>query len=162
MGYLFVSGLGERYVREDEDDEEEERGPVSGFAGTPTLADLRDFCRPELKAIQKAGKALDCADLAIELWIRFGARHGIATPFKVWDAAGKAWKTVKRSDFKTVAGFVAWVQSNVGALGLQSNTFALRKGHRTAKTGDVYLDSRRYADPGVIRTCCPCIQHRIC
>ena len=56
MGYLFASGLGERYVREDEDDEEEERGPVSWFAGTPTLADLRDFCRPELKAIQKAGE----------------------------------------------------------------------------------------------------------
>jgi hypothetical protein len=72
MGYLFASGLGERYVREDEEEEEEERGPVSWFAGTPTLADLRDFCRPELKAIQKAGEGA-CADLAIELWIRFGA-----------------------------------------------------------------------------------------
>jgi hypothetical protein len=75
MGYLFAIGLAERYVREDEDEEEEERGPVSGFAGTPTLADLRDFCRPELKAIQKAGKAIDCADLAIALWIRITPRR---------------------------------------------------------------------------------------
>ena len=56
MGYLFASGLGERYLREYDEDGEEERGPVSGFAGTPTLADHRDFCRPELKAIQKAGE----------------------------------------------------------------------------------------------------------
>jgi hypothetical protein len=49
MGYLFASGLGERYVWEDEDDGEEERGPVSGFAGTPMIADLRDFCRPEFR-----------------------------------------------------------------------------------------------------------------
>jgi len=44
---------GERYVPEDEG----RRGGGAGFAGTPTLADLRAFCRPELKAIQKAGKA---------------------------------------------------------------------------------------------------------
>lgn len=56
MSYLFASGPGERYLREDDEDEEEERGPVSGFAGTPTLADHRDFCRPELKAIQRAGE----------------------------------------------------------------------------------------------------------
>ena len=63
MGYPCESGLGERYIQEDEDDGEEERGPVSGFAGTPMITDFREFCRSELKADGRCNTASSCDEV---------------------------------------------------------------------------------------------------
>lgn len=114
-----------------------------------TLADLRRFSRAYVRSMVHRGQRIDCADLAIEVWIRFGERHGIPVSFRVWDSRGRRWLTASRSgvragrtfvrQFRSSAAFVRWVQGNLGAQGLIGNTFAVPGGHRRAVAGDVFL-----------------------
>jgi hypothetical protein len=114
-----------------------------------TLANLRSFTRSYVRAMVRRRRRIDCADLAIELWIRFGERYGVPISFRVWDARGRRWLTATRTGvragrtvvrrFGSVAAFVRWVQVNLGAQGLIGNTFAVPGGHRRAVAGDVFL-----------------------
>ncbi len=119
--------------------------PVVAPAG---LADLAAFSRQYVTDTQAARRVLDCADLAIELWIRFGEQHGVPVRFRIWDAAGRRWLRVSRADFPTTAAFIRYTQINLGALGLQDNTSPVRGGHRAAVAGDVYLWEYRHAATG--------------
>jgi len=114
-----------------------------------TLADLRSFSRAYVRSLVRRRQRIDCADLAIEVWIRFGERHGIPVSFRVWDSRGRRWLTASRSGvraggtlvrrFSSSAAFLRWVRDNLGAQGLIGNTFAVPGGHRRAVAGDVFL-----------------------
>jgi hypothetical protein len=118
---------------------------------TATLADLHRFSRAYIRDMIRRGRTIDCADLAIEIWIRFGDRHGVPVSFRVWDSTGRRWLTAARAGVHTTTGsirvrsfastdaFVKWVQINLGAQGLIGNTFAVTGGHRRAVAGDVFL-----------------------
>jgi hypothetical protein len=120
-----------------------------------TLSDLRSFARLYVRNMVRRQQRIDCADLAIEVWIRFGERHGIPVSFRVWDSRGRRWLTASRSGvraggtvvrrFSSVTAFVRWVQNNLGAQGLIGNTFAVPGGHRRAVAGDVFLWQYRNA-----------------
>jgi hypothetical protein len=114
-----------------------------------TLADLRRFSRSYVRGMIRRGVRIDCADLAIEIWIRFGERHRVPVSFRVWDSPRRRWLTAERAGvragrtvvrrFPTTAAFVRWTQSNLGAAGLEDNTFAVAGRHRSAVAGDVFL-----------------------
>jgi hypothetical protein len=114
-----------------------------------TLVDLRRFSRSYVRGMIRRGARIDCADLAIEIWIRFGERYGVPVSFRVWDSGRRRWLTADRAGvragrtfvrrFPTTAAFVRWTQSNLGAAGLEDNTFAVAGGHRRAVAGDVFL-----------------------
>jgi hypothetical protein len=112
------------------------------------LADLATFSRRYVADTRAASRVLDCADLAIELWIRFGEEHGVPIRFRIWDAARRRWQVVTGADFRTPADFIRYTQRNLGALGLQDNTSPVRGGHRSAVPGDVYLWEYRHATSG--------------
>jgi hypothetical protein len=94
-------------------------------------------------------RRIDCADLAIEVWIRFAERYRLPVSFRVWDARGRRWLTASRAGvragrslvrrFPTYAAFIRWVQVNLGARNLIGNTFPVPGGHRRAVAGDVFL-----------------------
>lgn len=118
---------------------------------TATLADLESFTRRYVRDMIRRGRAIDCADLAIEIWIQFGERFGVPVSFRVWDSTGRRWVIASRAgvhtqrgrtrvrSFTSTAAFVRWVQSNLGAQGLIGNTFPVAGGHRRAVAGDVFL-----------------------
>lgn len=119
--------------------------------GTTTLRDLHNFSRRFVRKMIADGRSIDCADLAIELWIVFGARYGIPVQFEIWDARQRRWlvassggvrvrgssSLVKR--FSSTSEFVRYVQRNLGARGLVRNTYPVVGGHRSAIAGDVFL-----------------------
>ena len=126
------------------------RGPTVGTRPqAATLAGLRRFSRAYIQWMIRRGQRIDCADLAIEVWIRFGERHRIPVSFKVWDASGRRWLTANRSGvraatavvrrFASYPAFIRWVQGNLGARNLIGNTYAVPGGHRRAVAGDVFL-----------------------
>ena len=114
-----------------------------------TLADLAAFTRRYVREIIARGRRLDCADLAIEVWIRFGERHGIAVHFDIWDAQRRRWQHVTRQGvrigtsvsrrFASTDAFVRYVQANLGTAGLARNTYPVPGGHRASVAGDVFL-----------------------
>ena len=134
------------------------RPPVTGARpgtrparGTATLAMLSSFTKRYVRDMIRRGRAIDCADLAIEIWIQFADRHRLPISFQVWDSTGRRWlvatpagvqtrrgRTRVRS-FTTTSAFSRWVQSNLGAQGLIRNTFNVVGGHRRAVAGDVFL-----------------------
>jgi hypothetical protein len=117
----------------------------------PTLATLQAFSRRYVRRLIAAGRRIDCADLAIEVWIRFGERYRLPIQFKIWDARGRRWLIANRSGvrpqssstflrrFSSTADFVRYVQRNLGAVGLVANTYPVPGGHRAAVAGDVFL-----------------------
>ena len=172
LGGLLGGGAGEgeeEYENEyeyeaelelEEEGEEFARDPALGrYAPSPravgapargaTLAALRTFTRNYVRGMVRRRRRIDCADLAIEVWIRFGERYRVPVSFRVWDASGRRWLTASRAGvragrtvvrrFSSYAAFVRWVQSNLGARGLIANTFAVPGGHRRAVAGDVFL-----------------------
>jgi hypothetical protein len=130
------------------------RGSVRTPVRTATLADLRTFTRNYIRVMRRRGRRIDCADLAIEVWIRFAERYRIPVSFRVWDSRGRRWLTVSRTGvhagrtlvrrFNSYAAFVRWTQSNVGARNLIANTYAVPGGHRRAVAGDVFLWQYRH------------------
>jgi len=124
---------------------------VTAPARGATLADLASFSRQFVRAFIAAGRRVDCADLAIELWIRFGEQAGIPVSFQIWDSARQAWLSASRQGvrvrstsalvrrFGSTSDFVRYVQRNLGARGLIRNTYAVPGGHRAAGAGDVFL-----------------------
>jgi hypothetical protein len=119
--------------------------PPPGFTATgtatggATLADLASFGKSYINQIINAGRKLDCADLAIEVWIRFGEQYGIPVSFRFWDSSQKRYTTVQRSRFPSTDAFVRYVQGNLGAVGLIGNTYEVAGGHRAAVAGDIFL-----------------------
>ena len=129
--------------------------PLPGAPKKPprgaTLADLASFSRRFVRALRAAGRRIDCADLAIELWIRFGAQYGVPVSFRIWDSLGRRWLLANRRGvyirptrsrvrrFGSTSGFVRYVQQNLGARGLIGNTYPVPGGHRRAVAGDVFL-----------------------
>jgi hypothetical protein len=119
--------------------------------GTATLATLSSFSRAYVRDMIRRGRAIDCADLAIDIWIRFGERYGLPVSFRVWDSTNRRWLVATRAgvhtsrsrmrvrSFASVDAFSGWVQRNLGAQGLIGNTFAVTGGHRRAVAGDVFL-----------------------
>jgi hypothetical protein len=105
----------------------------------PTLNDLGTFTRQFVRDLVKRGVKIDCADLAIELWIRFGERFGIPVTFRIWDRNLGRFNNFGRRQFPTTNRFAAFVRGNLGAVGLRYNTFPLAGGHRSAVPGDIFL-----------------------
>ena len=103
-----------------------------------TLADLDSFSRSFVSDFIAAGRLVDCADLAIELCIRFGERHAVPVSFRIWHADDRRYKVHRREHFGSTTAFVRYVQMNLGARGLISNTSELQS-HRVAVAGDVFL-----------------------
>lgn len=120
-----------------------------------TRATLHRFTRAYVRNMVRRRRRIDCADLAIEVWIQFGEQYGIPVSFRVWDSRGRRWMTATRSgvraggtlirSFASSAAFIRWVQSNLGTQGLIANTFAVPGGHRRAVAGDVFLWQYRHA-----------------
>jgi hypothetical protein len=120
-------------------------------AGIATLAALHAFSRRYVRDMIRRRRAIDCADLAIEIWIMFGERFRVPVSFRIWDSTGRRWVIATRAGVHTARGrtrvrsftstnaFVRWVQINLGAQGLIGNTFAVTGGHRRAVAGDVFL-----------------------
>lgn len=126
------------------------RRPVVGMRSqAATLAGLRSFTRSYIRAMVRRRQRIDCADLAIEVWITFGERHRVPVSFRVWEARGRRWLTASRPGvragraitrrFASYPAFIRWVQGNLGARNLIGNTFAVPGGHRSAVAGDVFL-----------------------
>lgn len=107
--------------------------------GVPTLYDLDLFSKDFVRRIRAAGRRLDCADLAIELWIRFGQQFRIPVSFRIWHSRERRYKIHKSHHFRSTDTFVKYVQGNLGALGLIRNTYAIPGGHRASIAGDVFL-----------------------
>lgn len=125
---------------------------VTTVSRTPaTLADLASFSRQFIRRFIATGRRIDCADLAIEMWIHFGEQYGIPVHFQIWDANNRRWLVAKRDGvrvrststlvrrFRTTRDLVRYVQGNLGARGLQGNTHPVAGGHRSAVAGDVFL-----------------------
>lgn len=117
--------------------------PPPGFTptttGQATLADLASFSTSYINQIIAAGKKLDCADLAIEVWIRFGEQHSVPVSFRIWDSNQRRYRAVQRTGFRSTDAFVRYVQGNLGAVSLGENTYEVAGGHRAAISGDVFL-----------------------
>jgi hypothetical protein len=119
--------------------------------GTATLAMLNSFTRNYVRTMIRRRRPIDCADLAIEIWIQFADRHSLPISFRVWDSTGRRWLVATRAgvhtargrtrvrSFATTSAFIQWTQSNLGAAGLIGNTFSVAGGHRRAVAGDVFL-----------------------
>lgn len=126
----------------------------------PTLAALHNFTRRFVRQLIAAGRRIDCADLAIEVWIRFGERYRLPVSFKIWDARGRRWLIASRVGvrvrgastmlrrFRSTTDFIRYTQSNLGAQGLIANTYPVAGGHRAAKAGDVFLWRYTHARTG--------------
>lgn len=104
-----------------------------------TLADLESFSKTFINQVITNGTKLDCADLAIELWIRFGAQYGVPVSFYIWDNSTRKHAIVRDRDFSSTSSFLQYVQNNLGARGLICNTEHVPGGYRAAIPGDVYL-----------------------
>lgn len=115
--------------------------------GTPTLADLHRFSQ---RFMRQFTREIDCADLAIELWIYFGEQYRLPVAFAYGDSSGR--RLVATRDgvrlkstgallkrFRSVPEFVHHVQVNVGARNLIDHTVPVAGGHRAAVAGDVFL-----------------------
>lgn len=113
--------------------------PPSIRSSSATLSDLHGFTRQFIPNFIATGQRIDCADLAIELWIRFGEQHGIQANFRIWHTDEKQYRIHRRNQFRTTQSFVRYVQSNLGARGLIENTHPVPGGHRAAVAGDVFL-----------------------
>lgn len=129
-----------------------QRPPARPTPGrTPTLADLRNFSRRFVRQVIAQGREFDCADLAIELWIRFGEQYRLPVAFDIWDARNRRWIVARRTGvtvkatgarvrgFTSTADFIRYTQGNLGARGLIRNTVPVTGGHRASTAGDVYL-----------------------
>jgi hypothetical protein len=126
----------------------------------PTLAGLQSFTRRFVRRLIAVGRRADCADLAIEIWIYFGAQYGLPVSFRIWDARGRRWLVATRTGvrvqrtrtllrrFGSTAEFLRFVQSNLGAQGLVDNTYPVRGGHRNSIAGDVFLWRYTHATTG--------------
>jgi hypothetical protein len=107
--------------------------------GRATLADLDSFSRSYVNQLISAGKIFDCADLAIEVWIRFAEQHGIPVSFQYFDTKTRKYTPVRRNSFRTVEAFIRFVHIHVGAVDLIRNTYEVAGSHRAAVAGDVFL-----------------------
>jgi hypothetical protein len=87
----------------------------------------------------KNGTKLDCADLAIEIWIRFGEKYQVPVSFCMWDAKNRKHITFNNSDFPSTSEFVRFAQIYLGAQGLIGNTYHVPGGYKTAVPSDVFL-----------------------
>jgi hypothetical protein len=105
----------------------------------PRIQDLGAYSRRFVRDLIDSRTRVDCADLAIALWIRFGARYRIPVQFRIWMARARRYQIFRNTGFRTTQGFIRHVQSNLGAAGLISNTYEVPGGHRAAVAGDVYL-----------------------
>jgi hypothetical protein len=103
------------------------------------LRDLGAFSRRFVRDLIASRTRVDCADLAIAIWIHFAARHRLPVQFRIWMSRERRYRTFRQTGFRTTAAFVRYIQSNLGAAGLISNTFEVPGGHRAAVPGDVYL-----------------------
>jgi hypothetical protein len=103
------------------------------------LRELGAFSRRFVRDLIGSGTRVDCADLAIALWIRFGARNRSPVQFRIWMSRERRYRVFRNTGFRTTARFVRFVQSNLGAAGLIGNTYEVPGGHRAAVPGDVYL-----------------------
>ena len=103
------------------------------------LVDLDSFTREYIREMVDAKRAIDCADLAIEVWTMFGERVGIPISFRIWHSDERRYRTHRRADFPSVDRFARFVQGNLGAVGLIRETVPVVGGHRNAVAGDVYL-----------------------
>ena len=111
-----------------------------GAPAPVTLSDLDTFTLDYVETLRARGTKIDCADLAIEVWIRFGVAHGVRTSFSIRNRAkGSGTLRVRRRNFKTTDAYVRRVQRDLSALGLVRNTFEVPGGYRNAVAGDVYL-----------------------
>lgn len=126
--------------------------PPPGTGGarpaTATLADIDSFSRRSVRAFIAAGRKIDCADLAIELWIRFGKQYGIPVSFRIWHTDIRQYRVHRSHHYRSTDAFVRYVQSNLGALGLEKNTYEIPGGHRAAVAGDVFLWEYRHKVTG--------------
>jgi hypothetical protein len=126
-------------------------GATVAPAHRATLADLFSFSQRFVRQFRAAKRKIDCADLAIELWISFGERYGIPVSFQIWDARNGRWLVASRSGvrvkstralvrrFGSTWAFVRYVQMNLGARHLRRNTYPVAGGHRAAVAGDIFL-----------------------
>jgi hypothetical protein len=134
--------------------------PLAGAS----LASLQSFSRRYVRDMIAAGRRIDCADLAIEIWIMFGEHASIATSFEIWDSSRRGWTVVDRAGvrmrsvstsvrrFGAVGEYVRYVQGNLGARGLVGNTVPVAGGHRAAVAGDVFLWKYRNNQTGAINS----------
>ena len=113
--------------------------PPATPSGRATLADLASFSRSIIDQIRAAGQTFDCADLAIEIWVRFGERYNIPVSFRTWDTRSRRYVTIHRGNFRSVDAFARYARGHLGARDLIRNTYEVPGGHRAAGTGDVYL-----------------------
>jgi hypothetical protein len=118
-------------------------------AARASLAALSAFTRRYVREVIARGRRLDCADLAIEVWIRFGERYGVPVHFDIWDARRRRWQHVTRQGvrigtsvvrrFPSTDAFLRYVQGNLGTAGLVRNTYPVPGSHRASIAGDVFL-----------------------
>jgi peptidoglycan hydrolase-like protein with peptidoglycan-binding domain len=125
-----------------------------------TLAGLDAFTRGCVAEKIRKQEKIDCADLAIEIWIRFGEAAGVPTSFPIWEAAGKRWLDVTRGGvtvrgagtvlrrFGSADEYIKYVRDNLVALGLIGATTHVEGGHRAAVAGDVFLWENINANTG--------------
>ncbi len=119
--------------------------------GAPTLATLDAFARQFVQGYINQGVRIDCADLAIAIWISFGERYSLPVAFEFWDSDNRRWLVARRDGvrarnstrllrtFRNADDYIRYVQVNVGARGLIENTDPVAGGHRAAVAGDVFL-----------------------
>lgn len=113
--------------------------PPSIRPSRTSLSDLTRFTRQFIPDFIATGQRIDCADLAIELWIRFSEQHGIQANFRIWHSDERQYRIHTKNQFRTTQSFVRYVQSNLGARGLIAITHSVPGGHRAAAAGDVFL-----------------------
>jgi hypothetical protein len=106
--------------------------PASGRVPA-TLAGLDAFTRDYVARMIAAGEKIDCADLAIEIWIMFGEAAGVPTSFPIGGA------NVTRERFASANEYVGYVRRNLGSQNLPEATTPVSGGHRAAVAGDVFL-----------------------
>lgn len=115
--------------------------PTPPVGGQPSLVSLDQFSRSFVDEVIASGRLIDCADLAIEIWIRFAEAHRIPIEFRIRNPRGTS--PTRRSDFATVDQFIRFVQGNQNARGLANDTIPVPGGDqqdlRNAVCGDVFL-----------------------
>jgi hypothetical protein len=109
MGYLFTSGLGANGTSGRTRTTRRRSGARSpGLPGRRRSPTSATSAGRSSRQSRRRGKAVDCADLAIQLWIRFGGpRDRDAVQGLGRGREGLEDRQAER--LQTVAGFVAWV-----------------------------------------------------
>jgi peptidoglycan hydrolase-like protein with peptidoglycan-binding domain len=117
--------------------------------GRASRAELHRFSNWLLQDYINRKVELDCADLAIELWIHFGERYGIPVSFEqrrgsqtfIISRQGvrKQYSSSFDRRFSSMQTFLSYAKGYLRARDLIYNTVPITGGHRLAISGDVFL-----------------------